>query len=162
MEFGECILFLKAKSRGIDKFDSRWSEGVWLGIREESGEHLVGTVEGVIKARTVRRRPIQHERWNKQLFDSFQGVPWKPLPNQEGDTIRVRASIPETRSVAGGDHQEEISKRRRVRITPQMIRKYGFTECCHGCIAINRGQSSQSHSESVQEQDRRGIKERGT
>ena len=82
-------------------------------------------------------------------------MPWKPSPHHEGDAIRIRASIPDPRQVDGGAIQEEVSKRRRVRITPQMIKKYGFTERCHGCIAINRGASSQSHSEAC----RRRIEE---
>ena len=37
-EFGECVWYLKAKTLGKDKYESRWDDGVWLGIREESGE----------------------------------------------------------------------------------------------------------------------------
>lgn len=87
MEFGECAMYLKAKSVGTDKFDSRWEEGVWLGIREESREHIVGTTEGVIKARTVSRREIDQEKWNNELFNQFQGTPWRPVPGRTGDEL---------------------------------------------------------------------------
>ncbi len=36
-EFGECVLYAPAASPRKDKFDARWKEGVWLGVRVESG-----------------------------------------------------------------------------------------------------------------------------
>ena len=53
---------LRAKSAGVNKFDSRWDIGVWLGIRDESGEAVIGTRAGVIKTRSFRRKAIMTER----------------------------------------------------------------------------------------------------
>jgi hypothetical protein len=36
-EFGENVWYLKAASAGRDKLERRWEEGVWLGIKDESG-----------------------------------------------------------------------------------------------------------------------------
>ena len=69
MEFGESIMFLRAKSVGKEKFDSRWEDGIWLGIREESGENIIGTRDGVLKARSIKRRGTHAERWTDELFD---------------------------------------------------------------------------------------------
>ncbi len=55
-EFGEGVLYIRAESVGKDKYNSRWEEGFFLGVREESGEIIVGTKEGVIKARAFRRK----------------------------------------------------------------------------------------------------------
>ncbi len=55
-EFGEGVLYIKAESVGKDKYNSRWEEGVFIGVREESGEIIIGTEKGVIKARAFRRR----------------------------------------------------------------------------------------------------------
>ena len=49
--FGECIWYLKPKSLGKNKAQYRWADGIWLGIREESGEHIIGTENGTVKAR---------------------------------------------------------------------------------------------------------------
>ena len=54
-EFGECIWYLKPTSRGL-KLQSRWGGGIWLGVRDESNEAYVGTPEGVLKVRTIRRK----------------------------------------------------------------------------------------------------------
>lgn len=82
-EFGECLWSLKLQSVGVQKWTgSRWGSGVWLGLREESHEVLVGTTEGVIKVRTVRRKPTLGDRWNASVFNSLTGVPWQPVPGR--------------------------------------------------------------------------------
>ena len=78
--FGECVLYTPAMSAGKDKFDARWKEGVWLGVRVESGESLIGTNEGVVKARDFRRKAEIGGRWSVADFDKFVGVPWEPYP----------------------------------------------------------------------------------
>jgi hypothetical protein len=84
-EFGECVWYLRSASQGKDKFDVRWGEGVWLGVRDDSGEVIIGTIDGVIKSRDFRRKPIEKERWNKYRFNEFKRVPWEPVPGQGGD-----------------------------------------------------------------------------
>ncbi len=48
-------------SAGKDKFDARWKEGVWLGLRMESGESLIGTNEVVVQARDFRGKQKTEE-----------------------------------------------------------------------------------------------------
>ena len=74
-EFGESVWYLPANSAGKNKFETRWREGVWLGVRLESGEAIVGTSEGVLKARDFRRKPESGGRWDRAKFDKFVGVP---------------------------------------------------------------------------------------
>ena len=59
VEFGECAWYLKPKSVRRNKADARWKDGIWLGIRDRSGESLVGAEHGVIKVRSVRRKSTQ-------------------------------------------------------------------------------------------------------
>ena len=82
--FGECVLYAPAASAGKDKFDARWKEGVWLGLRMESGESLIRTNEGVVKARDFRRKAENGGRWSVADFDKFVGVPWEPYPGANG------------------------------------------------------------------------------
>ena len=42
VDFGETVWYLIPKSKGKNKLRSRWASGVWLGIREESGEAIIG------------------------------------------------------------------------------------------------------------------------
>ena len=72
-QIGESVWYLKPQSKGKDKFNSRWESGIWLGIREESGETFVGTKEGVIKVRTVRRKSSEQDRWNAEEYKEMKG-----------------------------------------------------------------------------------------
>lgn len=68
VEFGECVWFLLPKSLGRSKAESRWGDGVWLGFRDESNEVFIGTLQGVVKGRTVRRKGTEKARWDPELF----------------------------------------------------------------------------------------------
>ena len=94
-EFGECIIALRLDSRGKEKSKVRWFLGVFLGVREETGELIVGTPEGIVKARDFRRHGSSQDRWNKKLFDSFRGVPWATIPGHETQDIKSHIELPE-------------------------------------------------------------------
>ena len=64
-EFGECIWYKPLGKDNKNKMDEQWRPGVWLGVLRQTEEVLVGTGEGTVKARSVRRRP-QKERWNSE------------------------------------------------------------------------------------------------
>ena len=50
--FGECVWYrlIRVGESGVDKFDSEWRKGVWLGHTRNSNEHVIGTPEGVLRA----------------------------------------------------------------------------------------------------------------
>ena len=75
-------MYLKLRYRGKNKVRSRWSSGIWLGIREESGEVIVGTDKGVIKVRTIRRKGSDNERWDLVQLNEMRGTPWEPQPGR--------------------------------------------------------------------------------
>ena len=80
VKFGECIWYLKPKSKGKAKAECRWENGVFLGIRDESGEYIVGAPGGAIKVRSIRRKGSEEERWNWEEFNGIKGTPWEPSP----------------------------------------------------------------------------------
>ncbi len=91
-EYGECVLYLRANSLQRNKFtESRWEEGVYVGIREESNELLIATPEGILKARTFRPRGSIKESWNKSFFNKCTGSPWEPVIGRNG--IEVKSSV---------------------------------------------------------------------
>ncbi|CAE7439381.1 RE2 [Symbiodinium natans] len=66
--------------RKIGKFpksDAAWEEGLWLGRDTESNQHFVGTPQGVIKIRSLRRRPPS-EQLDLALVQSLTATPWDP------------------------------------------------------------------------------------
>ena len=76
VEFGERVMYLKPGSKGRDKLESRWGSGIWLGSRDESQESIIGTREGCIKVRDIRRYGEIQARWNPEELNEFQGAPW--------------------------------------------------------------------------------------
>ena len=50
--FGETIEFLK---RG-HKFESRWQQGVFLGVKDNTTEKIVGNGSGVFTVQSIRRK----------------------------------------------------------------------------------------------------------
>ena len=89
--------YLRQNSIGKDKVNSRWAEGIYLGAINESGETIIGTDQGVVKARYFRRKTIYKDRWNKEHFDSIKGTPWEPSPGRGGDyQMKRRISLPDT------------------------------------------------------------------
>ena len=62
VEFGERVMYYKSGITGNRKMETRWESGIWLGLRDESNEALIGTPDGVIKARDVRRYGSEEER----------------------------------------------------------------------------------------------------
>ena len=147
-EFGECILYLKAKSLGRDKFQCRWAEGVFYGIRDQTSEIIVGTPEGTIRARDFRRRGSQAERWNITFFNRCKGAPWQPIPGRSDPHIHISVNLPSEKSatspIISGEKSHPI--RRRFRIQESDFAEIGLTRNCPGCIAINRGFSGQQQS----------------
>ena len=125
----------------------RWSEGVWLGIREESGEALIGTSEGVFKARSIRRKATGKEKWKMEMLTGMRGVPWATGVKQQRDAD-VRIDIPgqeeEVRVMPEVDRTDGASRRFHIRIGD--IRKHGETRGCTGCRAMLEGRRGK-HSE---------------
>ena len=62
--------------KGKDKMEVRWQEGIFLGVNDTSGEIRIGTGEGVVPARDMRRRARDEERWQADKVKGIIGVPW--------------------------------------------------------------------------------------
>ena len=42
----------------------------------ETGEATIGNQDGVMRARTVRRKASKQEKWNKEKLDLMTMTPW--------------------------------------------------------------------------------------
>ena len=101
-EFGECLWFLKPKSRGATGVGGRWSEGIWLGIGEESGEAMIGSKDGVMRARAIRRKASHCQGWNRSQIDEVTSAPWNAGKGNQRDTdivIEVPGHEEETKEI---------------------------------------------------------------
>ena len=82
--FGECVMYLPIGKR-TSRLQERWSDGLFLGVVDRSSDFYVGTALGVVRARSLRRRPVE-ERASPELLDKLVGVPWQPVPGDPDST----------------------------------------------------------------------------
>ena len=53
-EFGEWVHFKKLNTRGREKdIFNGWRERVFIGTIDQSGEHMIGTYDGVLKVLSI-------------------------------------------------------------------------------------------------------------
>ena len=69
---GEQVLYYRpSKHRG----DLQWCRGIWLGVHERNGAHLIGTAEGIHETRSIRRLP-EEQQWDAATLLGMKGLPW--------------------------------------------------------------------------------------
>ena len=59
--------------RGTGKYESKWETGIWLGVKDESNEIIIGTNQGVLKARSIRRYASHGDRWKQRGNPTYEG-----------------------------------------------------------------------------------------
>ena len=144
--FGERVLYKELADGKADrgKIDSDWKDGIWLGIRGRTGEHIIGTPEGVVKAWSVRRRPDE-EKWDISVVNAVKGTPARPKPGREDPIVFVRIELP--RRIEPGGEQAPGIIPRRVYIKKKDYEQHGFTPGCEGCAEMQDGRGKRPHKE---------------
>jgi hypothetical protein len=142
IEFAEGILWKSDNRTGaLGKLSSAWKFGVYVGVRSKSGEFIIADKEGIWKARSVRRLPVE-ERWRSSNLGCVLHFPWKSREGAvvQNDVIRLEPhEIPEGPTAA-----ESIP--RQVYLRRSDFEEHGFTSSCPGCVSIIRGKARQGHS----------------
>ena len=73
-------------SKNTSKSAPKAHDGIWLGLRMKSDELIIGTPNGVIKAKTLPK----DQRWCAEEVLNIRGVPSKPVPGVEETTYQSR------------------------------------------------------------------------
>ncbi|CAE7948885.1 unnamed protein product [Symbiodinium sp. KB8] len=83
VQFGECCVgFCPTKYKG----DLQWRKGVWAGINEKNGSHILLSDTGAFETRSLRRLP-EESQWVAEQIVTAKGLPW----DYGGSTRRKRA-----------------------------------------------------------------------
>ena len=137
-EFGDSILSKVLGKLEGGRMQPRWISGIWLGKRWGSDEHIVSLPGGkVARARNVRPSA---EGFNRELFDEIVGRPCDPSGTWDGAGELPRGVIPNMDRVPEGRPEAPVQPTK-IRATPiqrRYLEKYGFTEGCSKCRAIQR------------------------
>ena len=83
---------LKAGRGG--KLDVRFYKGTYLGTNLKNGESIIGTEQGAVGARTVRRLPPESQ-WDGDALTKLKGTPWAPAGDAEEEPpVAVQIELP--------------------------------------------------------------------
>ena len=143
MEFGSPVMLSVTDKPQGGLMQERWIEGIWLGSRFNTLEHLVSRRSDgvVVRTRAVREIPRTVQ---KSDLDNIVGQPHAPQGVQRKEKFEVpRACVaPPTEPAvptSGPDPFRPVL--RAVYITKAVLEKHGYTANCGKCTAIQRGQS---------------------
>ena len=146
IEFGEKIHYrenIKARAEQ-NKLEIRWGEGHYLSRWWRTGEAIVGTRAGILRAGIVRR-----VGWDRDGLEHVRGLPWQWDPAQ-GDVhpdLKVRWLAEEEIQSGQAVKTEDGHRMYRLRLKKEDFLVHGFTEGCLGCQAIIAGTTARGHSE---------------
>ena len=127
-----------------------------------SGEVIVGTADGVLRTRTVRRRP-EEQRWTSDCLDMVGGLPWKPNPSDDlGGEVMPAIDMPMAEpevEIRRPEYCEGEIVPRRLYLRTRDFKEHGATKGCKGCIAMARGGKGVPHTEACRKRMTEAIAE---
>ncbi len=91
---------------------------------------MIGTGNGVARARDVKRKPASGGRWNEEDFDKSRGVPWEPCTGEEGGfEVKLKVRLPADPETRKRVYEEKVPDKRRrfgdVRVCSRLPRVQG-------------------------------------
>ncbi len=149
--WGEKVLCMpNSASRKASRMgpESRFVEGIVLGMADRSRQWIVGTSKGLLGATTIKRLEPT-ERGDAVLLNKVVGTPWQPIPNvPTGDTgkVAMAAKLEPLAPAVFAKQLGTIAKRLYIRRRCE-LKKYGYSDSCQGCTAAARGAKAKPHSE---------------
>jgi hypothetical protein len=132
-----------------------WEDGVYLGVKATTGEIIVGTMKGIWRTRSVRRKP-EEDRWSVDNMSLVGGVPWRMSSNDEnvdGAALQGGVVRPDGGQVMGDVDERDLRDVLRA-VPPKAFatnredyERHGYTTRCPGCKALLTGTTRQKHSD---------------
>ena len=87
IEYEEKVLYKKSGGSKLERINSRWEYGIFVGARRKSNEIMVMNMSGLFKVRSVRRIPFE-KRWTEDSLTWVCWAPWhrcKDREDQDGE-----------------------------------------------------------------------------
>ena len=121
----ESVYYVDMPTPGpLNKTDSRWKIGILLSIMKETSKYIIGTDDGILKARSVRPIADPTVRWDIDRVKRLQGTPWQVNPGISSAIIRPKVRLPQTEAVQSSPRQIQI---RGFRLMKPDMQQYGYT-----------------------------------
>ena len=130
LPFGTPVLVRRADALKWPKLEKRWLEGVWVGRRAESDEHVVATSDGLVAGRTCRVLPLTGP---EDMLRVVRAVNWGEVPLR---TTSAAQGVPVPTS-------QRPKGRPDIRELREFQRELGRTP---GCAACRLGARNRAHT----------------
>ena len=139
-EFGSLVLHaVPGKPQG-GVMERRWLDGVYLGIRFESPEHIIAMMADgrIVKARDIQQLPLERQ-WNADRVKGITGKPWAPL----GTVRRGGREDQEPRRGEEVDGQDPApSANRGMSVQQKHLDRFGYSSGCIKCRMMQTNDTS--------------------
>lgn len=152
MPFASLVLLRASDAPTQPKLEPRWQRGLWLGRKEDSDEHLVGTVEGVEAGRSCK---VMEGANLEELMKEMRWTPWNP----RAMGVATEESVPMEPKLLvklGTTYEAPASRRKAARELQAFHAKCGRTTGCSACMY---GPDGRSHSVACKARRRAWIDE---
>ena len=140
------IVPLQRPANRLPPSGARFEEGYYLGFADGTSESYILTTTGVVKSRTLRRRPLS-EQWDAKLLEIDGISVLQPNGVHPGEThIGIRALV-RCEPVLGEPPlfaEPPDRSARRTQLVRSDFRTHGFTLGCPGCDIISSGSGSEA------------------
>ena len=161
-EFGEVVYGMEVPRQRGGSMGSKWIEGVWLGKKGDTDEHMVFSNNELKLVRSARPM-TKDKKWNLELINSIRitplrttspesSQPYLPIFPQHDREPEPRPDIPASAPIP-----------RRVQVLRKHFERYGFTPTCRKCQAmmgkLKDSRKSFRHSEECTERVRARMRE---
>ena len=128
----------------MNKLDTKWRLGLWIGYIISSSEYLIGTDDGIDKARSFRPVSNPTVRWDIDRARRMKRTAWELNPGVNTTAIHPRVMLLKTDAVEPTDRPHQI---RSFRLQRSDVEKHGSTPSCPGCTALRNQAPPVNHND---------------
>ena len=174
VEFGRKIMYRYPGKPEGGSMQRRWEEGIWLGKKANSDEHIVWLCSGALVKTNSITLKTEAESWDAKDVLDVKAVPWALKGEGAGDGEQEvhdetgRPAIVPSQEPANMDANVDLGEvepdlgvvPRDVNIRPEQLAKYGYSDLkkhgirCQKCVGMQRHDPSatrRAHSQACRE-----------
>ena len=109
-----------ARGEEVPDVGVQMAGGIYLGWLEQSGEHMVGIGDHVVKARDLKRKP-ESERWSSERLLGFSRPEFEPNRDSADIRVKIRHSEPTVAEQPAEYVPQGIPEKDGVRPRPMLL-----------------------------------------
>ena len=149
----EKVLYMQLRKKGgkLNKLDPKYNYGIFLGTSCRTGEHFVGTPDGVVKARSLRRL-TEGEKWSGDILPEIKGTPWALVDGEREQPVPIEIQKdlkPESDILV--EPKSKACSVRKLMIMKCNVVEFGPTDGCPGCRAVVQKLGPREHSQTCRD-----------